>query len=278
MSYRDILVQIDNAHGADLRAEAAVHLAKWSEARLTGAFLKSDFLSIYNAAEAFAFMTPADVDALLASHAASVAKASGAARERLATFADKAGVDFTWTDVTSDNDDVFIRYARPFDLTVFPPSARASHGENRLSAASVAMGSGGPVLVLPQGGYRPDFGRRVLIAWKDSRETARAVRDAMPFLTHAEEIIVFSIAEDGEPSASAELDRHLAAHGCKAKHIVEPRDDEEVESMLRRHIGMTGADLVVMGLYGRPRLQELILGGVSRDFLAQPPAPLLVSH
>jgi len=33
-----------------------------------------------------------------------------------------------------------------------------------------------------------------------------------------------------------------------------------------------------MGLYGKPRLQELVLGGVSREMLAAPPAPLFLSH
>jgi nucleotide-binding universal stress UspA family protein len=41
---------------------------------------------------------------------------------------------------------------------------------------------------------------------------------------------------------------------------------------------MIGADLVVMGLFGRPRLAELILGGVSRNLLDHLKMPLLVSH
>ena len=37
-------------------------------------------------------------------------------------------------------------------------------------------------------------------------------------------------------------------------------------------------DLLIAGLYGHPRLQELILGGVSRQILHDVPAPLLISH
>jgi nucleotide-binding universal stress UspA family protein len=33
-----------------------------------------------------------------------------------------------------------------------------------------------------------------------------------------------------------------------------------------------------MGLFGRSRLAELILGGVSNDLLAEPPCPLFLSH
>jgi nucleotide-binding universal stress UspA family protein len=36
--------------------------------------------------------------------------------------------------------------------------------------------------------------------------------------------------------------------------------------------------MVVLGLYGHPRLAEFVLGGVSRDLLNHITMPLLVSH
>ena len=38
------------------------------------------------------------------------------------------------------------------------------------------------------------------------------------------------------------------------------------------------ADLVVMGCYGHSRLREQMFGGVTRAFLARPPAPILMTH
>nr|WP_231647030.1 universal stress protein [Ralstonia syzygii] len=38
------------------------------------------------------------------------------------------------------------------------------------------------------------------------------------------------------------------------------------------------ADLLVMGAYGRTRLRELILGGVTRTLLASMTVPVLMSH
>jgi nucleotide-binding universal stress UspA family protein len=37
-------------------------------------------------------------------------------------------------------------------------------------------------------------------------------------------------------------------------------------------------DLVVMGGYGRPRMQELILGGATRTVLKSMTVPVLMSH
>jgi nucleotide-binding universal stress UspA family protein len=39
-----------------------------------------------------------------------------------------------------------------------------------------------------------------------------------------------------------------------------------------------GADLVVMGAYSRPRLSEVVLGGVTRLMLQSMTVPVLMSH
>lgn len=47
---------------------------------------------------------------------------------------------------------------------------------------------------------------------------------------------------------------------------------------LRKQIKALDADLLVMGLYGRPRLEEIVLGGVSHDLLRDLPCAVLASH
>lgn len=275
MTYRDILVQIDAEHGARLRAATAVAIAQRTGARLTGAFLKSEFLVTYGSGEGLGFMTPADFEMLLRQHTDSIARASAAAREILGQVARDAGVAFDWIEIDGDTDGPLGASARCFDLTILPSAATTSHGLNRISAASVAMASGGPVLILPEQGFAPSIGKRVLVAWKDTRESARALRDAWPILEAAEEVSVVSVSADGPDS---QLTRHLELHGCKAKVVVDHRTDAPTSDLLRLEAGKVSADLIVMGLYGRPRLQELVLGGVSRELLRNPPVPLLVSH
>ena len=41
---------------------------------------------------------------------------------------------------------------------------------------------------------------------------------------------------------------------------------------------MVGADMMVLGLFGHSRLQELFLSGVSRNLLHDLTLPVLVSH
>jgi nucleotide-binding universal stress UspA family protein len=38
------------------------------------------------------------------------------------------------------------------------------------------------------------------------------------------------------------------------------------------------ADLIVMGGYGRPRLSEMVFGGMTRTMVAKSSVPVLMSH
>ncbi len=45
-----------------------------------------------------------------------------------------------------------------------------------------------------------------------------------------------------------------------------------------RQAARLDSDLIVMGLYGHARMQEMVLGGASRHILRHARMPLFVSH
>ncbi len=278
MSYQDILVQIDERPASIARAAAAAELASRSKAQLTGVFLKTEFLRDPMVAESLAYMPPDALDALIKEQDAAMVRASETAREIFEKAAADANVASDWRVVEDGFDDAMVACARRFDLTVFPAVAEISLGRSRVSAASLALASGGPVLVVPNGGARPSLGERVLIAWKGSRESARALRDAWPLVSQAKEVHVLVVSPHGEGGPDGLLQRHLEHHGLKANLIVDRSHDASAGEVLRKQVETLNADLVVMGVYGRSRLQELVLGGVSHDLLGDPPCTLLVSH
>ena len=55
-------------------------------------------------------------------------------------------------------------------------------------------------------------------------------------------------------------------------------EGEPVGAALLNAASEAGADLLVMGGYGRTRLSELVLGGVTRHVLADSQLPILISH
>ena len=147
----------------------------------------------------------------------------------------------------------------------------------------VVLGSGRPTLVMPYIGGSSCPGERIVIAWDESREAARAVADAIPFLIQATAVWIVCIGEKvqsmtGEPSAGEALRRFLADHDIVAKaECLYPDECSEGDVLLSRIVDF-GADLLVMGCYGHTRLRELVLGGLTREILQHSTVPVLMSH
>lgn len=278
MSCSDILVHLDETPVSRHRATAAVSVAKRLGAPVTGVFLKTDLMRDYMTSTALTNMSPADIDAALKAHDKALAAAERKARAFLESAAKAEHVESDWLAVDGDDDEAMIACARRFDLTVFPAVTGKSLGPHRISAPTLALSSGGPVLVVPARAPARVTGDRVLVAWKGTRESARALHDAAPFLRRASEVFVLTVSPDPQDGESGLLDRHLERCGVKARLIDERRRDGAAAGVIRKHIAALNIDLLVMGLYGRPRLQELILGGVSDDLIHAPPCAILTSH
>ena len=176
-------------------------------------------------------------------------------------------------------------HARYADLTVLPAMSRDG-SENMLVHDyfhDVMRRSGRPVLVVPEGSSATLPPRRVVIAWKPTREASRAVADAMPLLRMAESVDVVVIDPDiseathgDEPGA--DIAAHLARHGLKVNVITRPAMNFSVAYALLDHARQVGADLLVAGGYGHSRLREAVLGGTTRELLQTTHLPVLFAH
>lgn len=148
---------------------------------------------------------------------------------------------------------------------------------------ALALSCGRPVLVVPRTGVKSLSAERIMIAWNGSKEAARALADALPFLQKASEVEVVTVAEarttaEGAGPSVQDVCRHLELHGIKAAAIELPRTKIKIADALLSRAAAQGADLVVLGAYGHSRFRELVLGGVTRHFLSNSAAPLLLSH
>jgi len=146
----------------------------------------------------------------------------------------------------------------------------------------LALESGRPVLVVPYVGRYPTVGRSVVIAWKASRESARAVFDALPLLKAADDVHILEVRETSEPGQTLTADTAIAA--ALARHGVKPIIHSTTASGLSAgdeilsRISDLGADLLVMGAYGHSRMRELVFGGVTRHIGQHMTVPTLLSH
>ncbi|HWA42079.1 MAG TPA: universal stress protein [Hypericibacter adhaerens] len=146
----------------------------------------------------------------------------------------------------------------------------------------VLFGSGRACLFLPPGGTPHRAFDSIAIAWDNSREAARAVAEAMPFLERARSVRLIHVDSNGAEAAAHGRDfagilAHLERHGIEAGLVSVPfsgSTGEQIEQAAHQQ----AADLIVMGAYGHMRLVEFIFGGATRYILRHATLPVLIAH
>ena len=277
MTYRSIVVHLDDTPAGEQRVDVAVQLA-----RRVGSRLKA-FCVLRGAGAAV------DV-AELGAHEVARQVLERDAREHASALLRRTAERAALGDI-----EIRVLETRPLDeaqaemrcadLAILSQPEGTSDGAafGRQLLANAILGNGAPVLVLPYARSTFDIGRDVVVAWDGGRESARAMRDALPILGSASHVTLLSIGaraitgEDIERSQARAV-AFLAAHGVHARpRRVDSTLDDPAEMMLSQ-LADLGADLLVMGGYGHARLRELVLGGVTRTMLEKMTVPLLVSH
>ncbi|MDX1431464.1 MAG: universal stress protein [Gammaproteobacteria bacterium] len=277
MSYKDILVHVDETKACDARLDVAVGLAERFEAHLTGIYVDPGL----------AIPTVADVQispVLLEGLEEDQQRRRAEATKRFESRLERSGVAREWRIAEGELVGTLTRHARYADLIVM---GQDSPEEGTIVVGglpdAVALACGRPILVVPYIGVTRAPGGRVIVAWNATREAARAVNDALPLLRGADVVEVLSInAAKGEEFDAdlpgADISLHLARHGVTAEARQIVADDIDVGEMLLSHAADNGADLIVMGAYGHARFREVVLGGATRQLLRHMTVPVLMSH
>ena len=192
-----------------------------------------------------------------------------------------AALDWRSTTDYASLSDYLAHEARGADLVITGIASGDLFDASRaLNTSDLVMQAGRPVLLVPTVVDRLKL-ERVVVGWKDTRETRRAISDALPLLKVATEVTIVEIAsEEGMAAAREHLGDvvgWLKRHGVESTPMVAPssRDDAtELYAIAREK----GADVIVAGAYGHSRLREWALGGVTRDLLLRADRCTLVSH
>lgn len=283
MSLKDILVHLDGTETSRHRLELAIALARNHGARLTGLYIL-DLVPLLNTIMKAEGGTVERFDNYAARHKIATERAARTEilfREHLW----REGVEGEWRFAESLPAETVALHARYADLTIVgqidhekPPAGNAARVPEE-----VLLTSGLPVLVIPYAGHFASLGENVLVAWKATRETARALNDALPILERAKKVTVLTInpeqGDDTEPGIpAADITHHLARHGIAAEAANTVADEISTGDALLNYASDCGADLLVMGGYGHSRAREVVFGGVTRQILQQMTIPVLMAH
>lgn len=215
------------------------------------------------------------------------AKSLAACRESLDHFTAKAREAEVFGEALLDAVDLYsvsdhvAQRARTRDLCIVP-LAKPLYGQAEV-VRSVIFASGRPALVFyAQNGQIAHAPGTVVVAWDGSQRAARALADALPILTAAKAVRVFTAVNE-KPSAvkgmGADVVRHLQAHGVAATADDVETDGRPIGTVLDQYLKDVAAGLVVMGAYGRPSgLRDFVWGGATEHMLHDPNIPLFLSH
>ena len=97
---------------------------------------------------------------------------------------------------------------------------RGNTGPMGVAAGALLMEVGRPVLVAPPGIERL-AAKRVVVAWKDTREARRAVHDALPFLTRADEVLVAVVGPDADREGAEDVAEGRTVPSVAAQRVLD---------------------------------------------------------
>ena len=291
MTYKTVLLHIDDGAGRDARVAIAASVAQACGGHLTGVALTGVSRLLYQ------HQPDLDADPNLALHLNFLRERAARALDGFEQQASSLGVASYEQRVIDDEAaggiSLLARYA---DLVVISQynAADRSPSVMRDFPAYVLLHAGRPVLIVPyalQAGQlapaaHPAAAQNVLISWNGSKEASRAVSAALPLLQRAKQVHVavfdaqLHAAEHGD-HPGADILEYLARHDVQARLLLldggATRRGDIGEALLSQAADLS-ADLLVMGAYGHSRLRETILGGVTRTVLQSMTIPVLMAH
>ncbi|GAB5467034.1 MAG: universal stress protein [Rhodospirillales bacterium] len=274
MALKTIVVHLTNDEDHMVRLEVAKSLARQHDAFLTALFITRPSETLHHIAGRGVSR------ALLEQAAESAAQRAVELETEFKSYCDRKSIPHQWIVADGEHLEMLAEHAHAADLLIVT-QPNEKFLEDRLRkrlAEEVVMNSGLPVMVLPRGWHDDWTPKRILIGWKPTREAVRAVRDALPLLREADEVMIGTISPSTEDAISTlEISQYLMRHGIESSSIDMQKNGGTGVTLL----AMAQAhdiDLMVLGAYGHSRIREIILGGVTRSLLREADIPLFFSH
>jgi nucleotide-binding universal stress UspA family protein len=277
MTFKQVLVHVEPGPASAGRLKYAIGLARTFGARLTGLTVT---------------LSPAEVPAAMIGDAQILNAAIDAARES-ADYAKKqfegrmreCGLATEWRNGEGNPAQVVGAEAARADVLVVGGHIRPDMdgGFYRLAPGDVLMACGRPTIVLPES-YTADFSaKRILLAWKNTPEAARAAHDAIPLLVQADDVILAEVASTGGWNGGysipiEDMADHLRLHGAKITTARLEGQASDAGDLLLDFGAKNQVDLIVAGAYGHSRVREWALGGVTASLLRDAQVPCLFSR
>ena len=275
MAIKRVLLPIHDDGSFESLASTAFLLGEMFSAEVEGLFIQSEALlvpmfegPISREEEFFTVGAVQGKRRAIAARVDSVFKASAKRFPRVET---------KFHSLVGDLAAVFIRHGRLADISVICSQYKFDRAFWTDVQNATLLLSGHPVLLVSSSPRKSHF-KKVVIAWKESLEAARAIAAAQPLLAKAEEVHLITV-DDGSGAVNSlrEVEEYLLLHYGGVSSKVLPDGSQFAGAQLLEHAQSLDA-LLVMGAFSHWRFKEVTLGGVTDYVLRKATVPVLMMH
>jgi nucleotide-binding universal stress UspA family protein len=270
MSWARIMAPLSGGQGDAAAVAAAVMLAEPFQAEMVGVYTPADVADVMPWMGE-GFLGGVQTTALESlKEAAQVGETNARAAMETATYAKRHFIALqtpVWAGLSAES--------RLCDVVVFTSDPPRGRGPLAEAFQQMLADEQRPVLIA-----RDDLkvGGVIAVAWDGGKEASRAARLALPLLEKAAKVVILAAPKASSRSFDAgRLQSYYAARGVEAEVDTLP-DTGDAAPVLLYAARKSGADILVAGAFGHPRLQEFIFGGTTRTLLNSDAPSLFLSH
>lgn len=268
---KSVLLHIDEDTALESRLQVALDLSRNQDAHLTCLQVTP-----YSAYVAFDPLGAAFTQQGLISE---VREREQALREKIEARLKLEDVRWDWASADGDVVRLLAAWSAVSDVVVVSQAAKSADLMRPQALASdLVFEAQCPVLVVPDAMEGLDLKGPVVVGWNASPEAARAIRLSIPLLKNASAVHIVTIGEDDADMPQMAASTYLSRHGVASDLHTVAAGNGKPQDVLLKFAHEVGARTVVMGAYGRSRLRETLLGGVTKALLGHSDVALLMAH
>ena len=168
-------------------------------------------------------------------------------------------------------------YGRLADLILVPQPLSISPPPSSFEAA--IRDTGRPVLMVPRKKILVDAGKTLAIGWNASKEAAQAIKAVIGNLQRADKVYVLESEKRMKNPLNAEAACiYLKCHGVPAEPAVFSTGRHSAGQALLAKTEELQCDRLIVGGYSRPRLRDMIMGGVTGHLMQHSDIPVIFVH
>lgn len=273
--YKDIVVSINDAKGANRAIHAAASFANQCNASLTGVYITTISTPVTQPIGPL-------FDGALTDFLEYAKQVADEAKDNFLQICNALNCSATWYELENRSD--LLKILMYSDLVITNQDAYDQDSEHSYHSFinTLIFETGKPVMLIPTEWSQPLIGSRIIVGWDESKEASRAINDAMPMLQQAEYVDVISVdcKEVEGLSNTSKISSYLSKRNVTNQFHLQTtgKDLETPEKVLLSNAKNAEANLIVIGGYGHTRLRELVLGGTTRYLIKHSSVPVLMSH